>query len=436
MTTRLEYLKKCITSGKVTATMEWYTSCFAIPHLNTDNNWNKDPVLYKAVTQPDGLYYIDIKEDNTPYLVKIVDHVKNQPLFTFQELIDVDNSWLATIPSKIQTKIGVLILNAVVLFPTLGTKLEYLNKKIKVSDIEQIFVNRVKNKEEAKDNDILVSEMVACVDRLTFLSNLATIVSIASTPKIITPPPGIQEAKKELLKEYKDLLNDPVKVVELESKLTDLDKAYLADDPAADKVFTKKSRTARKKMYLMFGEAQDFVETPENRVIIPSLSEGIDTSEENFPKYMNDLRSASYSRGASTALSGYTYKILQRSLSGLTISQTPCNTNKGFTRLITESNYKSLIGRYLKTKGWTLIEDNDSAKSYIGKNAEIRSMMYCTSPGNTVCYQCVSHNYKGNTTGITNMASNMSSALMNLFLKRMHGGIVETIQVDMKDYCS
>lgn len=436
MTTRLEYLKKCITSGKITSMMDWYTSCFAIPHLKNNTQWEKDPVLYQPVTQVDGLYYVDFKEDNSPYLVKIVDHVKDQALFAFQEVIKVDGSWLPTITSPIETKIGALVLNAVVFYPILGMKMEYLNKKVKVSDIEQIFVNRVKNKEEATDKDILVSEMVACIDRLTFLSNLATIVNIASTPKIITPPPGIQEAKKELLKEYKDQLNDPVKVVELESKLTDLDKAYLADDPAADKVFTKKSRTARKKMYLMFGEAQDFVETPENRVILPSLSEGIDTSEENFPKYMNDLRSASYSRGASTALSGYTYKILQRSLSGLTIAQTPCNTNKGFTRLITESNYKSLIGRYIKDKGWSLVEDNESAKSYIGKLTEVRSMMYCTSPGNTVCYQCVSHNYKGNTTGITNVASNMSSALMNLFLKRMHGGIVETIQVDMRDYCS
>lgn len=436
MLTRLEYLKKCITSGKVIETMDWYVSCFAVPHLSATPDWEKDPSLYRIVPQPDGLYFIDHGEDHRPVLVKLSDHKRDQPLFTFQETVQVDASWLPTITTPTETKIGVLIINALVFYPTLGMKQPYLNAKMKVSDIEGLFVNRVKNDDVATDKDLRVSEMVACIDRLTFLSNLATIVSIAATPKAITPPPGIAKLKKELLKEYADQLHDPVKVVELENKLGELDKAYLADDPAANNIFNNKSRTARKKMYLMFGETMDFTEGGDSKVVVPSLSEGIDTSEDVFPLYMNDLRAASFSRGSSTALSGYSYKILQRSLSGLTISPTPCNTTRGLVRAIDKGSYKKLVGRYVRDKGWLLVDDSEKAKQYIDKTVEMRSTMYCTSPGNTVCYQCVSENYRDNVSGVTNIASELSATLMRQFLKKIHGGITEVAVVNITDLCS
>jgi len=245
----------------------------------------------------------------------------------------------------------------------------------------------------------------------------------------------LKKRKKNLLKKYEGQLNDPVKVVELESELSKIDNEYLADDPAAKNIFNKKSKTARKKLFLMFGETADFINTNEGKVVLNSLAEGISTSKEDFPKYMNDLRSGSFDRGASTALAGYSYKILQRSLSGIKILNTPCNTTKGIKRLITNSNYKKIINRYVKEKGWKLVSDIEIAKGYIGQEVEIRSVMYCKAPDNTICYACMSENYKNTPTATTTLAANISSVLLNTFLKKMHSSGLDTGKIDMKDLC-
>lgn len=433
MTTRMEYLKKCIVSGNPIEYKNWYTYCFAIPLLKDTPNW-KDATPLSTVTQNDGLYYIDLNENNENILVKIVDYKRDTPLFSFQEEIEVDPTWLPTISSKITTKIGILIVNALVLYPALSTKIDYINSKIKVSDIETILANRVRNDDIATERDITVAEMINCIDRLCFLSNLATLVNLAATPKAITPPPNIDKIRKDLLKEYEGQLHDPVKVVELENKLAEVDKEYLADDPAAKNIFNSKSKTARKKMFLMLGDTMDFIDDNENKVVVSPLKEGLSTSPEDFPKYMNDLRLGSFARGSSTALSGYSYKILQRSLTGLTILDKPCDTTRGYKRTIDGKSYKKLVSRYIKSgTKWTLIDNIENAKQYVNKEVEIRSIMYCTSPGNTVCYACMSEAYKNFPNGITNIAANISSTLMNQFLKLIHGKITETVNIEMDD---
>ena len=436
MTTRLEYLKKCITSGKVIENKNWYINCFAIPVLKEDNAWQTEAVQYNIVTKSDGLCFIDVDEAGAFALVKIVDFKPNQPLFNFQEVIDVDSSWLATIKDKQQSKIGVMIVNALILFPCFGVKMDYLNpgidKSMNFTEVETLLVNKAKNPDVAGPNDILVSEMVDCIGRFGFLSSLSTLISIAATPKAITPPKGIKNEREKLAKEYEGQLHDPVKVVELETKLNKIDAEYLADDPAANKIFNGKSRTARKKLFLIYGETKDFA-SGDGNVVVPPLAEGVDTSPENFPKYMNDLRFASYSRGASTMLSGYSYKVLQRSLSGLTIVKNPCNTKQGVNRFITKGTFNKLVNRYVKQGGWVLVKDIEMAKTFIDKWVEIRSSMWCTSPGNTVCYQCMSENYKNSPNGISNLAATISDTLMNMFLKMMHGTVTQVIEIKMED---
>ena len=433
MSTKLEYLKKCIVSGNIIGNKSWYIMCFAIPHLKNENYDINTKERYSIVTKLDGLYYLDFDKDHKLAPIKIVDYITNKPLFSFQDKIVVDKTWLPTITSEIETKIGILIVNALILYPSLKNKVSYINTPIKVSDIESLLVNKVKNNDVATEKDITVPEMIDCIDRLNFLSNLATIISVAATPKTITAPPGINKKKEELLKKYEGQLNDPVKVVELEKELTTIDNEYLADDPAAKNIFNNKSKTARKKLFLMYGETADFISTKGNNVITNSLSEGISITPEDFPKYMNDLRSGSFDRGASTALAGYSYKILQRSLSGVKILNTKCDTTRGIKRVITDKNFKKIINRYIKKNDWILVDDIDTAKSYIGKEVEIRSIMYCRSPGNTICYACMSESYKDSPTASTTLAANISSVLLNTFLKKMHSSGLDTGKIDLND---
>ena len=431
MITRLEYLKKCITNLNIIEYKSWYISCFAIPILKNNQDWKKTAKLYSVVTQQDGLYYIEKEEDY--FLVKISDYKRDTPLFNFQESIDVDSTWLASIDTPQSTKIGVLTINALILYPCFKSKVSYINSTIKVSTIEDLLASRVKNDDVATDKDITVKEMIECIDRLSFLSQLSTLINIAATPRTISKPDNIDEIRVKLLKEYEGQLHDPIKIVELENKLQEVDNKYLEDDIASKKIFSNKSRIARKKLFLMFGETADF-ETPEQaNLVIPPLSEGLSVEDKDFVKYINDARYGSYSRGASTQLGGYSYKILQRSLSSLSISPTPCNTTRGFKRQIDEKNYSKLTNRYVKEKDWVLINTSQEAKQYIGKQVEIRSSMYCTTQGKLVCYKCMSENYKDTPNGINNLAANISNTLISLFMKMMHGTIVEAIEIDMKD---
>lgn len=428
MLTKLEYLKLAINYNLI-ENKSWYFSCFAIPLLKDETNW-ENKAIGEIVTKLDGLYFIG--SDRT--LVKISDYVKDEPLFRFQDIIQVDPSWGPFITSKFETKIGILIINALVLYPAFKNKIGYINSQIKVSTIEKILAEKVVSDKDAKETDISVSEMINCFDRLGFLTNLANIINIASTKKAITPPPEMAEAKKELLKKYEGQLHDPVKLVEFEQALIKIDNEYLADDPAAKNIFNKKSKNARRKMYMIFGDTMDFEKSTQAKTIINSLQEGVSTTEEDFPKYMNDLRVGSFSRGSSTQLGGYTYKILQRSLSSLYISPIECNTKRGLKRVINNYNAPKLLNRYVALNGkWTLIETMEQAKSLIGKEITIRSSMYCTSPKNTICYKCMNEVYKNIPTGVTNIASELSSVLLNLFMQLTHSKANESTTIQLKD---
>jgi len=434
MLTKLEYLKEAVKQVSPLERKDWYIYAFALPVLKDRPDW-KDVLQhrYELIAMSDGLYYLDYNDEGK-ILSKIVDYVKGEPLFNPQTKIEVDNSWLSSIDGKIETKIGTLIVNTVAFHSVVGNRLPYINKeRPSIGEIENIISTRTKNDADKTDKDISVNEMTACLDNLNFFMCVSGILNIAATRKAITPPPGIEKKKEELKKEYGESLKDPVKFVEFENRLREIDKEYLKDDPAAKAIFNKKSVTGRTKMFLTYGSTLDFEEDPVNNKVISSLSEGFPTDPKEYAKLMNDLRFGSFARGSSTALSGYAYKILQRSLSGVTVSPVACNTTKGFKRLITKENSKNMVNRYIKDKGWTLIKDKSQAETYIGKEVEFRSTVGCTSPGNTVCFACMSDNYKTQPNGISTLASSMSTVLMITFLKLNHGVTTELVDISVDD---
>lgn len=433
MATKLEYFKKAIQLLAPIENKDWYVMMFTVPVLKETTDWIERDVC-SLITQLDGLYFIE-ELDGNKTLTKINDWKRDAPLFIFKEQIEIDSTWISNVKDPMTTTVGRLIVNRLCLESVLHNRVEYINNKMQPSELEAMLIYKTRNDEDLTEGDISTREMITCVDRLNFLMSISTFTNIGATEKAITPPPGIKEYKKKLIEEYGERLKDPVTLVEFENKLATLDKEYLADDPAAKNIFNRKSRTGRAKMFLAYGETLDFENTGDN-VVLDALSDGISTDPKELAKFMNDLRYGSFSRGADTALSGYAYKILQRSLSGLKISNTPCNTVKGFKRRMTSRNYKGLIGRYVKQNGWVLISSEEKAKAYIDKEVETRSPMYCTAQGNSVCYACMAESYKNQDSGISNLAANISAVLMVNFLKRMHGTIVEVTDIEMDDFCS
>lgn len=432
---KLEYLKQCVINLKPLEDKKWYISTLGIPLPSKSSDTSKYDHL-DLVCKEDGLYIVIVQED-VKTLEPLTGYTKGKPVFKIQELIEVDSSWLSSIEGKITTKLGNLLINAVSLHPIIGNKLKYINEPIpNASKLENILANLIKddNDPNIKPTDISVKDYIDAIDRLMFFTKIANIITIATTEKTITIAPGTKQLRDKLLKENQDKLHNPVVVADIADKLNKFDKEYLADDPVAKHLFGKKGNTVRKKLFLMYGETNDFDASLSSKPITNVMSEGVDTKEENFPSYINDLRYASYSRGHSTQMAGYSYKILQRSLSGIEIVNEDCGTKEGLSRLIDEKNVNKLIGRSVQENNkWVSISNKEEAGKYLGKYVVMRSAMYCKSPGNTICYHCLGESYKDNKTAMTNLAASLSSEFMTLFLKRMHTSGFSLTDIKQKD---
>lgn len=434
--TKTEYLKRCVLALTPLEYPSWYVYMLGIA-LPAKHNWEELDLL-SPYPQEDGMYFVDLEgEEQKKVLTKITDTKPGQAVFNIKEMIDVDHSWLPTISGNFQTKLGNLLLNAVALYPSVKAKLPYENGAIKVKDLEAKIAKLLESDDKATEHHISTSEQEACFDRLWFFTTISKLINIAATPKLVTRAPGTKELRKKLLAEHKDQLSDPAVVASIVAKLDEHDKEYLKDDPVVAMGLSKKENTARKKLHQMYGETNDFDAKLGSDPILGSMDEGLNTDPRDLSKYINDLRYASYSRGHSTQLAGYTYKILQRSLSGMDIVDTDCNTLKGYARLITKRNVNKLVGRYVKPKPtdkqWTLVESEDQAGSYMGQNLTMRSAMYCQSPNNTLCYRCLGETFKGSTSAMTNLAASMSAEFMTLFLKRMHTSGFTLTTIEKKD---
>jgi hypothetical protein len=434
---KLDYLKLALTQSTVYNELKWIVKAFAIPvNATVDDSWKKDCHRYDLVNTMSGYSYIDLI-DNVPTLVKIDDYVADTPLFTFQDAVTVDSTWAVNISNKVTTKIGNLIVNAICIAPVFKKKLDFIAGQVKVTDLEAMIANKLKDPtdKDITESDITVDEMVEFVDRIYYLTNFSMLTNISATPKNITISPEFKAKKQELLKKYEGQLTDPVKLVELEKELVAADDDYLAGDPTVGKVLVGKTKNiARKKMYLIFGHERGFNDTSKINPIINSLEEGWSTDKEQFSSYINALRSGSYSRGKETELGGVTYKRLQKSLSGLVIADEDCGTTQGYMTAIDKTNYTTLIYREIKVDGkWLHIGTNQEAAAYIDKTVELRSAMYCRYEKGGFCYHCLSSSLKDSPTGMSILASELSSVVLSLFMSMMHGVALSTTEIKEKD---
>ena len=434
---KIDYLKQCVQEVTPLAHKAWYIYMLGIPTYQSGKGWQDLPHL-TPYPQEDGMYIVQRSDNETDAQLTKLQGVKiTEPIFGIQDLVEIDATWLPSVPGPITTKLGNLIINTVAIHASLGTKLPYLNEPISVKKLENQIASLLADEEDMDPTKISVSEYTDCMDRLWFFTRIATLVNYASTPKLITAAPGVKDLRKQLIQKYKDQLTDPAVVATVTDALVAHDKEYLKDDIVFNKSLSGKEMTARKKLYQIYGETNDFDAGIGSDPILGSMDEGLSTSDKDLPKYMNDLRYASYSRGSSTQLSGYTYKILQRSIAGITVVDEDCGTRQGFTRLITERNHSKLLSRYVKLseqdKDWILVDSADQSKSYLGKRLVVRSPMRCLSPVPTLCYRCLGESFKGSASAMTNLAAAMSGEFMTLFLKRMHTSGFSLTTLEKKD---
>lgn len=436
---KIDYLIKAITHSNIYENKYWYIDCFSILVDNDLNDqWKNNPIRYRIVKKIDKLYFIDIGEDDY-ILVPIDDSIVGEPLFRFNDEIEVNESICLNVKKPIKTKIGNLIINKLFIVPCFNDIIEFIDGPINVSRLESIIVPLIDKTpghyDKPQASKVSLKSFIEFVDKISFLENISEITVLTATEKALTVSPDFHIKKKEIYEKYKDKLTNPVEVINYEKELMEIDKEYLKDDPTYGKILKGKIlNVARKKMFLSYGDERGFEKKTKANPITTSLSDGWQTNETVFKDYINALRSGSYSRGAETVKGGVLAKVLLRSIGGLSIDTTPCNTSRGLKRVFNNKNYTRLIDRYIKENNkWLYIEDDELAKQYIDKEVEVRSPMYCTAQGDKICYMCMSEQFKINTNGITTLSLEVSDTVLYMFMQLMHGVALENVKVDIND---
>lgn len=382
-----------------------------------------------------------VKMDDIEY--KIENYINDKPVFTLTDEVIIDKDTMVNLEDNdIKTTYGRVLLNFVLLVYNFKDKIPFQNKVFTVGDIESKYIVKLlKDKDELKEDSISVKEYLSFIDSATYLENWADIISVSSTEKSILPPDGIKEYRKKLIKEAveehgENALKDYVIISQIEDKLKAYDKDYLKDDPSLGKLLTGKIlNNSRKKLYLMNGAEKGMGSDSDEALLLDkSLDEGWDSDPEKLASQFNSIRFSSYSRGKETALGGLTAKVLLRATSAITISEKDCKTEGYKSFYVTNENVKTLTGRYLIVSGKPLlIENEQSANTYIDKMVKLRSPMYCLSKDESICPICAGTGLAMNANSVSLLVTGIGDVILQSSLKKMHDASLSTMDIDMND---
>ncbi len=420
--TKYEFLLKACNDGAYKR-KEWLISIFSIV-----KNIPNDPLPWSVRYAEDGTF--GLLED-TKTEEKLEGAVHGQPLFYPHEKISLKKDDLPNVFNDIETTIGNVVANCMMLIYPFGWKIPFITGRFNKNSIEKMICEKLVDNKQGNDNpgSITVDELLKFTEAVGATTGLSTVVVPTGTAKTFTIDPIVVKRRDELIEQYKDQLNDPAIVAKIEKELVDLDKSTFKGDLSEGFLIGKKSfDVARKRMFIMLGIEMGFGDPKE--AIGTSLVDGIDIN--NLPTLIDAMRAGSYGRGKETELGGEQVKYFYRVYQNTRVEEPDCGTKRGLSWDITNDNYKRFIGLYLANNPKEALTES-SLKTLIGKEAIVRSPMYCNTKAPGYCAKCVGDAYSANPNALLTAASNVGSVMMNWFMKKMHGVALKTVKLDWSD---
>ena len=111
--------------------------------------------------------------------------------------------------------------------------------------------------------------------------------------------------------------------------------------------------------------------------------------------------------------------------------------NVDFRFKVDDSNFKSIKFRHILDGDKTiLIDSEEMAKVYIGKNVLVRSPETCALVGENYCQYCVSKLLSENPDGIKNDVTEVTSIVMYESMKKMHNTTKSITRLNKKEIFS
>lgn len=429
---KLDYLKQATTANLHTK-KDWLVRCLAI----TQDTDTTDTTTYPLQVHYDATGAFVLSETNE--VTRITDSVAGEALFKPNSKIVVDSSLYPYLKEPTESTFGRLIVNLLCVAIPFKNKLPYVIGRFSISAIEeQVAIRLINNPEDGvfKETDsIYVDEYLTFTNSIVFLSSLSDIVAWSATDKNIVPPPGVEEYRAKLVKEYGSRLTDPVILAEFETKLKDYDEKFLTGDPSNGVFLTGKTKNmGRRKAYLTQGAEADFVSDGKVRPVIQPLYSGWTKDKQDLTNAINVSRAATYSRGKETQKGGEVQKIMLRTTSDITVTQEDCGSKLGLIRTITNETHAKFLGRSIVDKTAHTIIGLDNVSNYFGQVVKVRSAGYCLATDG-VCKVCVGQNLSVGEKLVLALTE-LSSMILLDSMKAVHGKALSTKQVVLTDILS
>ena len=367
------------------------------------------------------------KNLETP-LIKINNNIELFPneIQNFKGLNDKDKTSIITSP-------GMILLNQRLFVESFGDIVPYINTEIKVSMLDDILAK------------LLLEDKITIDQAHKYFSNcydigfFGELCNRGFTSKSFTTHPDMKKRKQELFSKLSDeQKKDPLVLAKIEDELLKLDREWLKGDDADmlhSALGSKSYDIHRKKMYISVGAIPAFSDKGDVafNLIENSLDDGWDKN--NFDTIVNEIYKGSYGRGAETAKGGELTKYVLRVYQDLGISDKDCGNSVGAKiELINNTKSKSvtnLIGRYL-IDGRIITQEILDANA--GKIIEVRDPLFCKS-STGVCYKCMGWNFERiEETDIGSYILDISSGIMMISMKNMHGTKLTTMDINFYDF--
>lgn len=428
---RLDFLKGSFLNKRYLES-DWWVRCMS-------NFSDPDPAQvpkqpFTLIRQPWGLGTYDQNLEIQP----IEDYSGKGPLFVAKDPVHVDQTWLPNITAPMDTTFGILVSNAVLLAEVFGAKIPYINKEVKISEIEKIIMPRLESNPDnyvpgqivvaprsvtdPQKEKIYVYEYLNLTKGIELIATVMDLFTVGLTQKTLLPPPGIEEKKKQMLQRPGLNLNDPIQMAAFEKELLEFDYDYLKGDPSLDKFASGKIlKDSRKKLFLSMGAEGGFRKDGGITGISRSLSEGLPTDPDQYVATINGSRAGSFSRGYETMQGGVAAKRMLAASNNYVIVEGNCGSTMGITRKYYPWLVNSLRGRTV-INGSTQVKigDSEDVSKYLGQVVRTRSPMYCRLPGEEICSTCAGDAMAKYKTGIALPLTEISHAILTASMKAMH----------------
>lgn len=373
------------------------------------------------------LYFVDPDSENG--ITELEPHPIGKPYMSYADRIKLSVGSLANVDRELETRFGNVVANAILFVYPFGNRISFMTGKIDGDKVASMIADKLrdtpKEGEEREKGFFYVDELEKHANAANYLEAFNYTCVPTTSEKTMLPNPAVVKLRDELLKKHAHELDNPAVIANIQAQLVALDKESFKDDRASGFYLSAKAyNISRMKKFGMMGLIGGIGDVKPS-LVSTSLAEGWDKN--NINSYVDDIRAGSYSRGKSTAISGYGVKLVYNAFQSVRIIEDDCGVTKGLTFKVTKSNYGRFINRYLlDSKNKPVLITEEIARNAIGSVINVRTPMLCKTTPPSFCAKCAGMSIARLPNSVHITASDINSIYMNITMKSMHGKSLST----------